>query len=445
MRLTKIRLPIALLVAALVITAAQAWAAAGGLDHSFSGDGKATIGFANGSGDDEGRAMAIQRDGKIIVAGFADTATAGENFAVVRLKIDGSLDHSFSGDGKTTFGFGNGTGDDVAHSIAVQPNGKIVLAGDSYQGPSKGDDMSVARLNAGGSLDHSFSGDGKMTFGFANGSEDDDAGAVALQRDGKIVVSGFSVLGPGGRDAVTRVKPGGGLDHSFSGDGKKTFGFPGGIGDATAEGGVAIRGDGKIVVAGASNQGATGDDFALARLNPNGGFDHTFSGDGRATLDFVGTSDVGRGMAIQRDGKIVVAGNSNQGAAANQLAIARFKANGSPDHTFSGDGRKAIGFGNPTGNDQANGVALQHDGKIVAAGVSDQTATGLDFAVARFTTNGGLDSTFSGDGRKTIAFGSGDDFGRAVAIQGNGRIVVAGIADLGASGENFALARLLGS
>jgi uncharacterized delta-60 repeat protein len=445
---SRIRVAIALTVVAVAIVAAQAWAAAGALDHSFSTDGKKTFGFSNGAGDDEAEAVAIQRDGKIVVAGFSNQTGAGQDFAVARIKSAGGLDHSFSGDGRKTFGFANGTGNDVAYGAAIQPNGKIVVAGSSDQGTS-GHDFAIARLNANGSLDHSFSTDGKMTFGFANGSGSDDAyGGVALQRDGKIVVAGTSERAGANLDfALARVKPGGGLDHSFSTDGRRTFGFANGTGeDAAAD--VAIQGDGRIVAGGTSYSDATGQDMAVARLEPNGGLDHSFSGDGRRTLGFGnGTdSDGGKGLALRPDGKIVVVGASYMASTGYDLAVARFRPDGSPDPTFSGDGRETTGFGNGGNDDDGNDVALQRDGKIVVGGESVQGA-GTQFAVGRFKANGGLDHTFSTDGRNTIGFGNGPapDIGWAVALQGNGSVIVAGYSSQPTTGEDFAVARFLGS
>ena len=212
--------------------------------------------------------MALQGDGKIVVVGDAG---GGGAFALARYNPNGSLDPSFSGDGRQTTDFGDFG---VARGVALQ-GGKIVAVGIGDAG-----DFALARYNPNGSLDPSFSGDGKQTTDFGGS---DEASGVALQGDGKIVAVGRD--GPGDF-ALARYNPNGSLDTSFSGDGKQTTDF----GDFDGANGVALQGNGKIVVVGV---GGTGN-FALARYNPNGSLDPSFSGDGRQTTDFGGAA-TGRG------------------------------------------------------------------------------------------------------------------------------------------------------
>ena len=254
----------------------------------------------------------------------------------------------------------------MARGVALQGDGKIVVVG----GGGSGADFALARYNTDGSLDTSFSGDGKLTTDF--GSSDAGA-AVAVQGDGKIVAVG----GSAGDFALARYNPNGSLDTSFSGDGKQTTDF-GGFGQVAA--GVALQGDGKIVVAG--NGGSTGNsvDFALARYNTDGSLDTSFSGDGKQKTDF-GDFDVATGVALQADGKIVAVGVTRAGG--GDFALARYNPNGSLDTSFSGDGKQTTDFG---GSDGANGVVLQGDGKIIAVG--DSGAGDGDFALARYNTTG---------------------------------------------------------
>src|SRR5215208_3932336 len=209
------------------------------------------------------------------------------------LAAAGSLDPMFSGDGRQTTVFG--PGNSRAEAVAIQPDGKIVAVG-----TAAGARFAVARYSLNGSLDPTFSGDGRHTTDFAG----DRAGAyaVATQADGRIVVvgtAGASGLLPG-NFALARYNPNGSLDASFSGDGKQTTDF-GGFDEAT---GVALQGDGKIVVVGQTALS----DFALARYNPNGSLDTSFSGDGKETTDFGGVDDGAGGVALQEDGKIIAAG-----------------------------------------------------------------------------------------------------------------------------------------
>ena len=220
--------------------------------------------------------MALQGDGKIVVVGFIGDSGGGD-FALARYNTNGSLDTSFSGDGKQTTNFG-GT-DDGATGVAVQSDGKIVVVGGASGAGTGGRDFAIARYNPNGTLDTSFSGDGKQTTGFAGFG---GANGVALQANGKIVAAGVGVSpGVGTAFGLARYNSDGSLDTSFSGDGKQTTDFAGGLAGAT---GVALQGDGKIVAVGEIIHSPGG--FALARYNPNGSLDTSFSGDGKQTTDF---------------------------------------------------------------------------------------------------------------------------------------------------------------
>jgi uncharacterized delta-60 repeat protein len=418
-------------------------AAAGALDHSFSGDGKRTFGFANGPNVDAASDTAIQADGKVLMVGVSVHGVNDYDFAVSRLIPNGTLDHSFSGDGRRTFGFANGSDEDRSRGVAIR-GGKIVVVGRSVQSAT-GYDFAVARLNSDGSLDHSFSGDGKRTFGFANGTDTDDAYDVSIQSDGRIVVAGESNVGPAEKVAVARLNPSGTLDHSFSGDGRKRFAFPGATGNDDVGFATALQG-GRIVVAGFSTQNATGDDVAVARLKSNGGFDQSFSADGRRTFGFANGADgdYANGVAPTPNGKIVLAGSSIQGGTTSEFAVARLNPNGTLDHSFSGDGRRTFDFANGAIANEANDVTLQGGG-VVIAGFTNQSGVGSDFAIARLKSSGGFDQSFSGDGRRTFGFANGVDTDTANAVAArDGRVVVAGYSTQSGTGDDFAVARLLG-
>ncbi len=402
---------------AFAIVAGTALGAGGQLDTSFSTDGKRTVAF---SGGDQANAVAFGPGGRIVVAG----STGNPGWGIAVLKPGGSLDHSFSNDGKRTLAF-----DQEPGGVAVQRDGKIVIAGaDNLH-------FAVARLNSNGSLDTSFSGDGKRTLGFGGGSSDAEAEEVAVQADGRIVAAGYVDQPATGSDfAIARFKSNGGLDQAFSGDGKQTVSF--GNGTTTDEGdGLAIQENGKIVVGGESEGG-----FAVARLNSNGDPDSSFSGDGRRTTGFgPGSSSEGNATSIH-GGKIIVAGFDS--TTQNDFAVARFKDNGGLDQTFSGDGKQTVDFGTG-GADEAEGLAVDAAGRVVVAGNTDQ-GSGLDFAVARLTAGGNLDTGFSGDGRRVLSFNNGtnEDVALAAAIQPNGRIVIAGHST-DTTGDHFAIARML--
>jgi len=381
----------------------------GSLDTSFSGDGKQTTDFFER--DDEATGVALQGDGRIVVVGSAGGGAGVSDFGLARYNPNGSLDASFSGDGKQTTDFG---GFDEATGVALQGDGKIFVVGQTALS-----DFALARYNPNGSLDTSFSGDGKQRTDFGG---DDRATGVALQEDGKIIAAG------GGADdfALARYMPDGTLDTSFSGDGKETTDFFGGVDEAT---GVALQGDGKIVAVGRAGGGG----FALARYNPNGSLDTSFSGDGKETTDFGGVDDGAGGVALQGDGKIVAVGRAGNILATQDFALARYNPDGTLDTSFSGDGKLTTNFG---GFDAATGVALQSDGKIVAVGGTGCCSAASAFALSRYNPNGTLDTSFAGDGKQTTNFGANEG-AHGVALQGDGKIVAVGRA----GGGGFAIAR----
>jgi uncharacterized delta-60 repeat protein len=351
------------------------------LDLSFGVNGTVTTAFPSYA---DAYSIAIQSDGKIVAVG-----TQNNNYALARYTTAGSLDTSFSGDGMVDF---NWSSTDIAYSVAIQSDGKIIVAGTSA------DYFSLARYTTAGLLDTSFSDDGVSGyFSSPHGS----AYSVAIQSDGKIVVAGFSTDNK--NFDLARYTTTGVLDTSFDGDGKVTTDF----GSVDGAYSVAIQSDGKIIVAGFSNN-----DFALARYTTAGVLDTSFDGDGKVTSD-LGGRDIGRSVVIQSDGKIVVVGEVSN----NNYALARYTTTGVLDTSFDGDGKVTTDFGSV---DVAYSVAIQSDGKIVVAGVSNN-----NFALARYTTAGVLDTSFSGDGKVTQDF-EHLDTAYSVAIQSDGKIVVAG-------------------
>jgi uncharacterized delta-60 repeat protein len=355
----------------LAITPAQA--APGDLDASFSGDGRQITDFGGGEG--AGRVV-VQGDGKILVAGGADG-----DFALARYNVAGSLDTTFSSDGMQTTDLG---GNDGAWGVALQEDGKIVVAGSSVAAGSSDSDFALARYNvADGSLDESFGVGGKVITDLGSGS--DGAWGVAIQ-DGKIVVAGSSVAaGSSDSDfALARYSIDGSLDTTFSSDGKETTDFGGG--DLSQD--IAIQADGKIVAVGSSLPSVpTSDfgDFALARYNTNGSLDTSFSGDGEQTTS-LDVEDYGWAVAIQADGRIVVAGRSAPDftVAGPDFGLARYETNGSLDTSFSGDGKQTTDFGGTEAADWASGVAIQPDGNIVVAGTTSLGGVLNDIALARY-------------------------------------------------------------
>ena len=321
----------------------------------------------------------------------------------------GSPDNTFGTNGKVFTSFGTST--DASTAIAVQSDGKIVLGGYSFNGPNF--DFALARYNINGTLDNTFDLDGKVTTGI--GTSNDYILAISIQSDGKIVAAGYSNIGSPTDFALARYNSDGSLDNTFDGDGKLTTHINGND-FANA---VSIQSDGKIVVTGRSNT-----DFSLARYNTDGSLDNTFDGDGILTTR-ISTSgiDEAKAIAIQSDGKIVVAGETGFtfNAANDDFALARYNTDGSLDNTFDGDGKLTTSI-SPI-YDAASSIAIQSDGKIIAAGTT--SGSNLNFALVRYNTDGSLDNTFDGDGKLTTDI-SGNDFANGMIIQSNGKIVVTG-------------------
>jgi uncharacterized delta-60 repeat protein len=182
---------------------------------------------------------------------------------------------------------------------------------------------------------------------------------MELLSGGKVLVAGTSDDGVSTRFALARLRPGGAPDATFSGDGITYTAF----GSSATALAIDMRSDGKIALAGESDGG-----FAFARYRPGGGLDHAFSGDGKVIVDLGIGGDAAHGVAFQDDGKIVVAGYASNGVDYDFVAL-RYRVGGSPDPTFSGDGLQLVDFG--SGDDNAFAMVLQANGRIVVAGYAD--------------------------------------------------------------------------
>src|SRR5262245_12272309 len=283
--------------------------------------------------------------------------------------VPGNLDPAFGTDGVARASLGSS---DSGEAIALQRDGKIVVAGSALKGISWV--FALARFSPDGSLDRSFGACGTTTTAFAT---DAYAHAVALQPDGKIVVVGqvsYSTL------ALARYRPDGSLDPSFGSGGKLMLS----IGDSSFGYGIAIEPDGKIVIVGAAAVGSS-DGFAVVRLNPNGSPDPGFGSNG-VTITKIDEGSGAWAVALQPDGKIVAAGYSAQTIGFSRFAVARYDAQGSLDVSFGVNGTVTTP-GHEYGG-LANALAVQPDGKIVVAG--NDSSRGL--ARLRLTRDGALDS-----------------------------------------------------
>ncbi|HMG76199.1 MAG TPA: DUF4214 domain-containing protein [Pyrinomonadaceae bacterium] len=345
---------------------------------------------------------------------------------------DGDLDATFGSGGKVVtdfFGRTNG-----ANAIAMRSDGKIVVTGDaaSAQGPG---DISVARYNSDGSLDTTFGTGGRVTTDFAGRS--DSGAAITVQPDGKILAAGGADLAATQFDfALVRYNLDGSLDSTFGTGGKVTTDFNGGLDAADA---IALQTDGKIVLAGFATAGDP--HMALARYNSNGTLDTTFGTGGKLITNINGTRDFANALAIQSDGKILAGGSTLDSITSFVIfALARYNADGSLDTTFGSGGKVTtqVVFGDGE-DDEIFGLAIQPDGRILAAGRANFAQ---DFGMVRYQTNGSVDTSFGTSGVVTTDFNGHIDRATGIALQVDGKIVLAGAANLttGSTGD-FGLAR----
>jgi uncharacterized delta-60 repeat protein len=336
------------------------------------------------------------------------------------LASPGELDTSFNGTGKLLINFG---GEDRATQAAIAPDGRIVVVGSTTA--SGGGDYALARVNANGTLDKTFSPpDGLERVGSQPGVKD-TGGSVVVLPDESIVVTG---QGNSTKDFFTeQLNPDGSKNETFAKatGGASTVDF----GGEESANDMVRQPDGKLVIVGSTS--TDGGDFAIARLNADGSLDTSFGSGGKQTVNFGGV-DAAEKVALTAEGKIVVIG---EGGSVNDMAITRLNSDGSIDTSFGSFGEELVNFG---GTEQARSVAIQSDGKIVVEGSTD-AVNGGDLAVARLNPNGGLDSSFNGNGKVTLDYGASKDDGTAVAIQQNGRIVVMGNGD---PNHDFVLTRL---
>ena len=388
---------------------------AGALDSTFGSGGKVIAGGTGLSSKLLG--MTVQSDGKIVTVGY--NTPSQTNMTIDRFNIDGT------GNTSCTVGYGNGF-PSKAESVAIQSDGKIVVGGSVFNGTNW--DFTTVRVLA----------DGCTLDGFAItniGTGDDFSTTMALQSDGKIVLGGHSVNGAARDFALVRYTSTFALDTTFNTTGMALT--PVGPGDDVGNA-LVIDSSGRLLLGGEVNNGANYD-FGVVRYNANGTLDTTFNTTGKV-ITAIGTGDDGcHALVLQPDGRIVAAGYSNNGANFD-FGLIRYNTNGSLDTTFNSTGKVTTPIG--TLNDGAYGVAIQPDGRIVAAGDSNN-GSNFDFAAARYNTNGSLDTRFDGDGKLITSMSTGDDRIEAVRIQPDGRIITAGWAGSGTN-SNFALARYVG-
>ncbi len=424
----------------------------GCLDTSFGINGLVTTDPSGPAyGNDGGKALLVQNDGKIIAAGETNRTAQGTglDFVAVRYNTDGSLDTSFGDPDPLNPGLRLGyvitsitANNDYQQAALLQPDGKIIVGGT----PSPGE-MAVARYNTDGTLDTTFGIGGKVVVNFGSHSF---LRQLAIQSDGKLILAG-EALTPA-QFGLARLNSNGSLDSSFGTGGKLT------VNPSSAKRGYgpgwsvaiqrvpAVTGEERIVVAGWSKE-STGDNTAwtIMRLKPNGALDTTFGTSGRVKTAFFGFADQARRIGIDSQNGIVAAGivrtgSDNCGSYIIDYGLARYTQNGILDVNFSGGKQTVDIYG---GSDNLYGLVIQPNGKILIVGSaasSDGSVT--DFGMIRFNTDGTRDSTFGimGNGIVTSNFYGFGDYGYAVGVQpADGKIIMVGSVYFAGGGSTSAI------
>jgi uncharacterized delta-60 repeat protein len=363
---------------------------------------------------DEIRAVVVQADGRIVAAGVTG-ATPHRDFALVRYNTDGTLDRGFGNGGAVITDFAGG--DDVAWSLALQPDGRIIVGG------TADGDFALARYTVGGTLDDHFGGDGRIAIDLGG---DDRINALVVQADGKIVCAGVA----GGVDfAIARFDVNGEPDAMFGRDGHVITDFSAGADTAFA---VGVRQDGRIIAAGSAGSCPVAR-FAVAQYNVDGSLDETFGTGGKTIVRF-GRDAGAHALAVQPDNKVIIGGFINNGSSGPGV-VARLTARGTLDPSFGAGGTVEMDFG---GRNFGSALLFQPDGRVVVAGFDDFPPY-YDFVIGRFEPDGNVDRSFNSNTTILTEFGANSWINTA-ALQPDGKIVAAGYAR-GSSSADFALVR----
>ena len=383
-----------------------------------------------GSYNAVGNAMALQTDGKVVVAGYSEVGTAGSEpvFALARFN-DVTPDQTFGQQGIVTTPIGATLA--RANSVAIEPDGNIVAAGYMYNGHNY--DFALVRYKTDGSLDTSFgeNANGIVTTGV--GSDHDVANSVALQTDGRIVVAGYSMINNQEEFALARYRSNGRIDSSFGTNGVETT--P--IGTSASAATVAIRSDGTIIAAGTSNDGMHAR-FTVACYNANGSVNASFGTGGVATNLVGPSSSIAYAGTVQSDGKVLVGGTySNADFTDYDFALARYDQQGTLDDSFGSAGIVMTPMG--TTEDVAYSMALQNDGKILVDASSQLDSV---LVVIRYDQDGRIDSSFGVDGIARTPLKGGTS-AASVVLQDDGKVLTGGY-PLGGAPGTIALVRLDG-
>ena len=366
----------------LLFTTVACWCQAGKVDRTFGNNGAVNTHFTKNAFLN---AIAIQPDQKIVAAGFA-----GDSIALTRYNTDGSLDNSFGVNGKVLTYPGNTA---IAMSVTIQTDRKILAAGynEFLVGTNQEEDLILIRYKTNGTIDSSFGSNGIVA---ANNDLEDFALAVATQPDGKIIVAGGTDNYGPGNVLVQRYNINGFLDNTFGNNGTVITGYDNGVSSYDVANRIALQADGKIIISGVSEDDLPGFPLhnILIRYNSNGSLDNSFGNGGKAPFLAIGTW--AHSLNLQQDGKILTAGFAYDKNYDNEGVIGRYNVNGTIDNTYGNNGLIYLKGIEHSYASTILSAVIQADGKAIFGGVKNNT----DLFFARYNTIGVLDSTYGKNG-----------------------------------------------
>ncbi|MFK7785555.1 MAG: fibronectin type III domain-containing protein [Crocinitomicaceae bacterium] len=404
---------------------------AGSLDPTFGTGGKVVTSIENGS--DQANGVALQADGKIVVAGFSTSSITGKNFTCIRYNVDGSIDNTFGVSGSVTIDLQTGS-EDVANDLAIQADGRIILAGYSDDGSNK--NAALVRLDVNGTLDNTFGTNGIVITDFDNSQQDEIRVVKVNEITGNIIVGGTSLISNAvARGIVARYLPNGSLDTNFDSNGIKILLVEANDNNRNISvEDLSVKSNGKISAVGWKLNLTTTLAYVywIGRISSDGSMDLTFSTDGVVSWNEGNGSSRAYGMVLTSNDDIVLAGSRSFSGSHNFRKLTVSSSGTIPatstSYSFSGN------------VDIAYCAAEDMNGKFVMAG-SSGTSLANNFAVARTNANNSLDNSFDTDGKVTTSFNSNvNNECFDVLVQPDNKIVVVGY-----SGNDFAIARYLGN
>jgi uncharacterized delta-60 repeat protein len=412
-----------ILIVGLFSFSSMLFAQAGSLDTTFNGNGKVLTNFFTATSTEEAEDLAIQADGKIVVAGYVSNGT-NYDFAVVRYNVDGTLDATFGTGGKLAVNISNY---DMAYAVAINTDGKILVAGVTGATGAFGDgNFGVIRLNSNGSTDTSFGTNGVATVSFPGS---DYFTNMKLQSDGKILLCGYNVVDVTGNYSdfsIARLNADGTLDFDFSNDGKSTINFNSDDRART----IQVDATGNIYLGGSGSS-----NICIVKLFSDGSIDTSYATNGKVNTRYNTQSSNLNDMILLDNGSIVFTGFLF--STEYQMLVGKLNVSGAFDTSFGTNGATVTDVDNSS-EDTAYSLVIQSDEKIIISGRS-YTSGSYYFAILRYTSSGVLDNTFSNDGKVLTAFGTSWSMGHSSALQSDGKLVVTGI--YGSFYEDFATAR----